>query len=923
MHCLISFGFLGDEHETRRAGTGDRPVLGPLRYAHFEVEVDADGFPVGLGAGAMAVTYRAKDTILNSTVALKVIARKLAENPTARARFLQEARAAAQIQHPNVARVTHYGEQDGECFYAMELVHGETLEERVRRTGALPVDLALEIIEQIARGLAAAEACGVVHRDLKPSNVMIESDPSGHLIVKIIDYGVAQVIASQSDALGETQAGFVGTPAFASPEQFAENGELVIDVRSDIYALGVTLWYLLTGQTPFRGHSLEEIRARQSDGLPVEQLKSAYVPARVITLLTSMLAVDPANRPQTARELLAAVHRYYIRFDSRARLRRRRFAFAAIASLVALALIGVAKSWYQRERAAALSERSIAVLPFKNLSPIPEEAFFTIGMQDEIAVSLGRLADMKVIGTQSTRSYAADSPRNFQEIGRVLGVRHLLEGSVRRENGKAEIGLRLVDLRNNDHAWTQTYQGPIKDIFALQAEITRAIAEQLRTQLSDNETAALDLRPTSDLPAYDLYLQVLAIPGLVKDSAEQRRNAEKRVALLDAAIARDPRFVLAYCELAKAHDRLYRSKQRPVAEERSVDHRALADSALEKARRVQPDAGPVHLALADHLFSVVHDFEQARIELDLARRTLPNSAELESTAGTIARAQNRWDDAIRFFEKAVALEPKAPAYRFTLANTHRLMRHYADFERLMTEVIDQLPADDTGSYRIGRTFGPLEARADVEPMRSAVVSLKSNEDPEGRLRDFHNLILALWNHDPDSVSRISARADEATLVINRVKYPKSWYEGLAARMRGDKKGTQAAFAAARLEVEKAVLADASDGRALSLLAMIDAGLGKEEDAVREGHHACDLEPFETSAMDAPIVRCNLAVVYSWTDQPDLALAELDKLVSKPAGSNLPAQPTYGDLRLNPVWDPLRSNSRFVAIVRRLAPTQSK
>jgi Flp pilus assembly protein TadD len=142
-------------------------------------------------------------------------------------------------------------------------------------------------------------------------------------------------------------------------------------------------------------------------------------------------------------------------------------------------------------------------------------------------------------------------------------------------------------------------------------------------------------------------------------------------------------------------------------------------------------------------------------------------------------------------------------------------------------------------------------------------------------------------------------------------------------MRGDKKGTQAAFAAAHVEVEKAVLADASDGRALSLLAMIDAGLGQKEDAVREGHHACDLEPFETSAVDAPIVRCNLAVVYAWTDQPDLALAELDKLVSKPAGSNLPAQPTYGDLRLNPVWDPLRSNSRFVAIMQRLAPTQSK
>ena len=201
----------------------------------------------------MAVTYRARDTILNSTVALKVISRKLAEDPTARARFLREARAAAQIHHPNVARVIHYGEQDGECFYAMELVHGETLEARVRRGGPLPLSLALEVVEQTARGLAAGEECGVVHRDLKPSNVMIESHGNDQTLVKIIDYGVAKVLAAQSGMAYQTQAGFIGTPAFASPEQFGEAGRQEIDTRSDIYSLGVTLWYLLTGQMPFTG----------------------------------------------------------------------------------------------------------------------------------------------------------------------------------------------------------------------------------------------------------------------------------------------------------------------------------------------------------------------------------------------------------------------------------------------------------------------------------------------------------------------------------------------------------------------------------------------------------------------------------------------------------------------------------------------
>src|SRR4030095_5553821 len=320
VRCLVSFGFLAEGDEPLR-GESERAKLGPLRYAHFEAEVNSDGFPVILGSGAMAVTYRARDTILNSTVALKVISRKLAEDPIARARFLREARAAAQIHHPNVARVIHYGEQDGECFYAMELVHGETLEERVHRDGPLPLSLALEVVEQTARGLAAGEAGGVIHRDLKPSNLMSESDPSGQMLVKIIDYGVAKVMVS--DPTLQTQAAFIGTPAFASPEQFNEPGQQQVDSRSDIYSLGVVFWYLLTGRTPFPGQSLQDVRTKQGSELPIGQLKAAHVPAQVVGLLRAMLAVDPAKRPQNARELVTLVHRSFIRFEPGTLLRRK------------------------------------------------------------------------------------------------------------------------------------------------------------------------------------------------------------------------------------------------------------------------------------------------------------------------------------------------------------------------------------------------------------------------------------------------------------------------------------------------------------------------------------------------------------------------------------------------------------------------
>jgi serine/threonine protein kinase len=274
LRCLADVGFLSGSREPGQSETPRRLTPGPLKYDHFEVEAGADGFPIELGAGAIAITYRARDTVLNSEVALKVIDRKVAQMHGVQSRFLREARAAAQIRHPNVAHVSHYGEQNGECFYVMELVEGETLEAKVRREGPMPLALALEVIEQTARALAAAEACGVVHRDIKPSNIMLESDPSGRLVVKVIDYGIAKILDPEAEPGAEqTRTGFIGTPAFASPEQFAPSELTKIDTRSDIYSLGATFWYLLSGRVPFVGGTLNDIRLRQTEPLPIEQLK--------------------------------------------------------------------------------------------------------------------------------------------------------------------------------------------------------------------------------------------------------------------------------------------------------------------------------------------------------------------------------------------------------------------------------------------------------------------------------------------------------------------------------------------------------------------------------------------------------------------------------------------------------------------------
>src|SRR5438445_11966265 len=492
LRCLADLGFLSGSQEPGKSDTGRRLMPGPLKYDHFEVEVGADGFPVELGSGAIAITYRARDTVLNSVVALKVIDRKVAQMPGVRSRFFREARAAAQIHHPNVARVSHYGEQDGECFYVMELVEGETLEAKVRREGPLPLALALEIIEQVARALAAAEACGVVHRDIKPSNIMLESDPGGCApIVKVIDYGVAKVLAPEAERGAEqTQTGFIGTPAFASPEQFAQSEETRIDTRSDIYSLGVTFWYLLSGRVPFVGRTLEEIRERQAESLPVDQLKGLDVPARIFALLKSMLAPDPKDRPQSARELLSAVHRCSTKFSTEARSRRRRSTLAAVGATLLIPAIALGAWLFQRTKSSAEIDRSIAVLPFENLSGDKENAYLAEGIQDEILTRLSKVGGLRVISRNSTQHYKS-KPENLREIAKQLGVAHVLEGSVQKSAGTVRVNVHLIKAVNNSPVWSDTIDRPLTDILSLESEVAVTVADQLRAKPTGEEAQAL------------------------------------------------------------------------------------------------------------------------------------------------------------------------------------------------------------------------------------------------------------------------------------------------------------------------------------------------------------------------------------------------------------------------------------------------
>src|SRR5262245_35563906 len=370
MFCLLQAG-IGSEKETMHDSTPE--VVGDaMRFGVYEIDCHADGSLYELGRGAMGVTYRATDTSLQRKVALKIIKSDFAERSAdARERFMREARAAAALRHGNVATVHQFGMrlETGQYFYAMELIEGETLEERVRRTGPLDSRTTIAIAQQVTSALADAEKHGLVHRDLKPANLMLvsadgETSNNKKLLVKVIDFGLAKASHTGTGPKSLTHNRFVGTPAFASPEQFEHSA---LDVRSDIYSLGETLWFALTGKTPFAGYSVEDIyRAQQSNVLPMKQLKAAHVSSRLKSLLESMLALEPASRPGT-HELATRLHRC----SPEARNARRThftLAAAALAVLGMSALFVFQPSRIQNAASNPAPEKSIAVLPFENLS---------------------------------------------------------------------------------------------------------------------------------------------------------------------------------------------------------------------------------------------------------------------------------------------------------------------------------------------------------------------------------------------------------------------------------------------------------------------------------------------------------------------------------------------------------------------------
>jgi TolB-like protein/Tfp pilus assembly protein PilF len=556
--------------------------------------------------------------------------------------------------------------------------------------------------------------------------------------------------------------------------------------------------------------------------------------------------------------------------------------------------------------AADVSVKSIAVLPFENLSDDKQNTYFADGVQDQILTNLARVADLRVISHTTVRQYKSGEPRNLREIGRQLGVTHILEGSVQRAGDRLRIAAQLIDARTDSQVWAETYDRTAADLFAIQSELAESIVAQLQTKLSPQQKAEIEQRPTQDLVAFELYLRAKQIVDSYLIADDVRTAVLSALQSLDQAIKRDPDFVSAYCYIARANDLLYFFDLDPTPDRIIL----LAEAAVKAALRLRPDSAEAHFAMADFLFRCHRDYDGALRELAIARPGLPNDAAFFILSGYINRRRNNWTQAERDFSDAVALDPRNPNAYNLLADTYNLERRHLLAAQVYQRV---LATGERTPIVFFRRDSALFNRTGNSTELREVLSTNPDMDIGGGQTPIR-VFLALIDGNFVEAERVltaSAREDFQDIDYS-FYYPKAWFEAMIARAKGDSARATAAFAAARAILEQRLAVKPEDARTLAVLAQVDAGLGRKELAIQEAQHAVDLMPVSKDVYDGALVLEGLAQVYTWTNEPDRAIELLQKLAAMPDYVN------YARLKLHPMWNPLRGDPRFQKIVNSLA-----
>jgi len=862
-----------------------------------------------IGCGGQGVVYRARQKSLNRTVALKVLSKGHWTKQPRLKRFRLEAETAASLDDPNIVPIYEIGECDGSCYFSMKLVEGAPLDQLVRRE-LLPIRRTVELIARLARALHYAHQRGILHRDIKPGNILVDAKGEPHLT----DFGLARLTETESTVTRTIET--LGTPSYMAPEQALGNNNQLTSA-TDVYGMGAVLYHLLTGHPPFAGGTTyDTIRLLLETEPRQPRLWNPKIDRDVTTICLKCLEKDPQRRYPSALALAEDLDRWLKHEPIHARhagiftrgrkwVRRNPLATGLMASLAALTVAVIVIVW-KVGPVGQPSTTGIAVLPLENLSHDGEDAFLADGIQDDLLTKLAKVRDLKVISRTSVMQYPPGAARDIRQIGKALQVSHVLAGSLRKTGSWLHMNVQLIDTRTDAHVWVEQYDCDLNGLFAVQGEIALKVADRLHAKMSTAERLDMARPPTANLTAFEFYTRAKNLILMTSFVRSTKANLLQAADLLNQAVAHDSSFFQAYCLVSHTHDLLYF-----FGFDRTPARLALAESAIQAAFRLRPDSGEAHLARAENLYRGYLDYDRALAEVELARQTLPNDPMVFELKGYIERRQGKQQQALQSLERAVDLDPRNFFTLQQIAGTYGRLRRYAD-EATMLERALAIKPDDLDT-KVARALIEVDWKADTRPLHRLIdeVRAKNPADVENVADAW--LICALFERDATAVKTALNASGENPLTDDVIQFNRPFIEGLIARMTNDTDRARDTFTAARAAQEKVVQAQPNYGPPLCVLGLIDAALGRKEDALHEGRRAVELLPVEKDAINGARMISYLAMIAAWVGDKNLACEQLAIAIHPPSTV------TYGQLKLLPFWDPLRGEPCFEKIVASLAP----
>jgi eukaryotic-like serine/threonine-protein kinase len=876
-----------------------------------------------IGSGGMGEVYLASDISAGRNAALKLLPTQFTGDAERMKRFQQEARAVAGLNHPNILTIYEVGADSSLRYIATELIEGETLRQRLGRE-SVQLSEAVEIAIQVASALAAAHEAGVIHRDVKPGNIMLR--PDGY--VKVLDFGIAKLAEQEAPAtmpkdeallLVETNLGSIlGTVPYMSPEQACADS---VDKRTDIWSLGAVLYEMVSGHQPFAGETPREVMTSILEKEPPPLTSyNKQTRAELQQIISKTLRKDREQRYHSAQELLEALKDLRHKLEVEAELARATAAAswlrwtrspAALAPVVLIAALALALPFYWHRNLATSSppEKSIAVLPFENRSRDPDNAYFADSIQDEVLTRLSKIADLKVISRTSTQHYKS-APENLPEIGRQLGVAHILKGSVQKSGDAVRVNVQLIRAANDSHLWADTFDRKLTEIFSVESEVAKAIADQLRAKLTGEEEQVIAARPTDNPQAYDAYLRALAYSLKTADTPANSLGAQKYVR---EAVRLDPKFALAWALLSYVDSRGYRTQ----ALQPTVALREEAGQAAETALALQPNLGEAILAKGSYYYGCLKDYDTAARYFEQARQFLPNSSRIPESLAVVARRRGQWDRSASYFNEAERLDPRNVKLCTDHAGSYVHLRRFSEALRKFDQILNITP-DDVST--VAEKAAIAQAEGDLPRASALLAPLHPNADDPFTLET--QVYQAILERRPTAIiprlKEMVAKPDPALGYLNgELRFWLGW----AQEVSGDHAAAQGSWRQARSELESFLKEQPENYLLIGDLALTNMGLGDKAAAFTLTEQAMAAVPIEKDAPDGPAPIEILARVAAQTGEPDRAIAALHKLLSVPyegpLAGRVPLTPAL--LRLDPMFDPLRNDPRFQKLAASPAP----